>query len=192
MSTNNIISLKEWKDYTNAHYEMEERASLINKLCRDLEAKKVLEVGCNVGNNLKYLKGFCECHGVDFSDYALMKGKEINGFVNFKLTDAKDPLPYLDNEFDVVITRGLLIHIPNYQIHNVIKQLFRVSSKYIINIEYFGEDSKAIEFDRFGDNFIWFRDMRKLWSKFKCQILRHELVEDFGERRLEYLTIIQK
>lgn len=192
MNTNEIVTLKDWAEYTNAYQNSEERAVLISSLCIELEAKKVLEIGCNVGNNLKYLKGFSECHGMDFSDFAIKKGLELNPHINFKLSDVTIPFPYLNDEFDVVVTRGLLIHIPNHKIQDVLKQIYRVSSKYIINIEYFGEDGKPIEEQRFGNNFVWFRDMRKLWSKFKCQILRHELIEDLGDNRLEYLTIVRK
>ena len=70
-------------------------------------------------------------------------------------------------------------------------ELFRVSKKWIINLEYFGEDSKSISWKR-GDDLLWYRDMKAKWSNYDVEIISDlEIPEkiDSGKTRL---TVVRK
>lgn len=72
---------------------------------------RILEVGCNVGMQLRHLKrmGYTDLHGIDLQQYAI--DQMCAEGVTAEVGSATD-LPYNDRSFDLVFTSGLLIHIP--------------------------------------------------------------------------------
>jgi len=118
----------------------------------------VLEVGCNRGHNLKALefllgkqKGIV---GIDLNNYALDKAR-ANGLV-VQLGDAAS-VPYKDNSFDLVFTRGVLIHIPLAKLPTVLSELYRVSGRYIMIVEYFADEETMVPWRKEID-LLWKRD----------------------------------
>ena len=100
-------------------------------------------------------------------------------------------MPFEDSEFDFVVSRGVLIHIPNSDMPDVINELLRVSKKWICNLEYFGEDGKMISWKR-GNDLLWYRDMKQWWNKKDVELISEiDLPEelDIGKTRL---TIVRK
>ena len=70
-------------------------------------------------------------------------------------------------------------------------ELFRISKKWIFNLEYFGEDGKMIEWKR-GKDLLWYRNMKELWGEYDVEIISDieiPLEIDSGKSRL---TIIKK
>lgn len=102
---------------------------------------KVLEVGCNRGENLKSLRKvdrYIELYGCDVNQYALSRARRIKGVITVE-ADASE-LPYPDHCFDMVFTCGLLIHLDLGQLHETLYEIDRVSKKYVILMEYWGKD----------------------------------------------------
>ena len=100
-------------------------------------------------------------------------------------------VPFDNSEFDLVFTRGVLIHINQSDMDLAVKEMFRVSKKWIFNLEYFGEDGKGIDWKR-GEDLLWYRDMNKWWSKYDAEIVTEmDLPQsiDIGKTRL---TLIKK
>ena len=94
--------------------------------------KTILEVGCNRGCQLFKLKemGFSGLHGVEIQSYAIEKLKEVDGSINVKQGSILD-IPFPDNSFDLVYTSGVLIHISPKDIELALKEIIRVSRRYI-------------------------------------------------------------
>jgi len=181
-----------WNVYTkeNLGTEQQKLGDFIYHLTLGLGAKKICEVGTNVGNNLIGFPKTSDVTGVDLNEYALSINKEKHPEFKFDLASALD-LPYSDDSFDLVFTRGVLIHIDPTNIDKAIDELFRVSKKWIVNLEYFGEDSKSISWKR-GDDLLWYRDMKAKWSNYDVEIISDlEISEqiDSGKTRL---TIVRK
>lgn len=103
------------------------------------EAKSVLEVGCNTGNNLEcivdYLPRRQNAWGVDVNyraiDMAHVRHKEINCV----LASAYD-LPFRDDYFDLVFTCGVLIHQTPDEVDIVMQEIIRTSAHYVLAVEY--------------------------------------------------------
>ena len=73
-----------------------------------------LEVGCNVGGNLRWLAellGPENVAGVDVNEQALEILRERCPGVDVRLAPARE-LPFEDGAFDLVFTTGVLIHQP--------------------------------------------------------------------------------
>jgi len=160
-----------WNEYTeeNEGLIQEDLCKFIYHVSLSLGAKKILEAGCNIGNNLNGFPTNLEIFGLDMNENALKKA--ISKYPSFKFKKGSlTKIPYPDNYFDVVFTRGVLIHINPSDIENATKELVRVTKKWIFNLEYFGEDNKMIKWKR-GNDLLWYRDMEKRWNDLGLEII---------------------
>lgn len=128
------------------------------KTIKRLKPKNILEVGCGFGRNLKFLvgKGVApeKLTGVDFSKNLLGKA---GGFLKdkriaLKLADA-NALPFKDEEFVLVFTHGLLMHIPPKQVKRALGEIIRVSRQWLILIEETREKPGKINYFTFAHNY---------------------------------------
>ena len=181
-----------WKEYTEENIVKiaKEQSNFIYHIALTLGAKKICEAGCNIGNNLKGFPTSQQVYGFDMSKHALEKAKKKHPSFQFKEGNLNN-IPFEDESFDLVFTRGVLIHIHNDDLDNILKELFRVSKKWIFNLEYFGEDGKMINWKR-GKDLLWYRNMKERWSNFDVEIISDveiPLEIDQGKVRL---TIVKK
>ena len=160
-----------WNDYTdeNKNSIQEELSKFIYHITLGIGAKNVLEAGCNVGNNLNGFPHSFNVNGIDMNEKALNIARKRYPTFHFD-NGSILKMPYDDLQFDLVFTRGVLIHINQNEMPNVIQELFRVSKKWIINMEYFGEDEKMIDWKR-GKELLWYRNMKKWWAEKNIEII---------------------
>jgi len=100
---------------------------------------KILECGCNNGNNLAILKemGFSNLYGVEIFKKAVKEAQSNIPCATITEGTMLD-LPYKDNEFDVVFTSGVLIHQdPKDSLIKSLSEIYRVSNNFIIGLEDF-------------------------------------------------------
>lgn len=161
---------KLWNEYTDDNRkEQQELSKFIYFLSIGLGAKNICECGCNVGNNLSSFPNNFDVHGVDLNTYALEKAK--NKYPNFHFKEANiNNTSHADSSFDLVFTRGVLIHIQENEVDNVLNELVRISKKWILNLEYHGDDGKMIKWKR-GDDLVWYRNMKERWSTFNVDVI---------------------
>jgi len=155
-----------------------------------LGAHKILEAGCNIGNNLTSFPKEFDIHGIDMNKKAIEEAKKKYPSFTFKNGNISKT-SYENSYFDLVYTRGVLIHIPKSEIENCLNEFFRISNKWIMNIEYFGNDGEMIKWKR-GDNLLWYRNMKELWKNNDVEIISDvelPLGVDFGKMRL---TLVKK
>jgi len=109
-------------------------------LGRQLEARRILEVGCNIGLNLTRLAadGHFAVTGIDLNGYALQEARRRLPHANLLRATAYR-LPFADESFDLVFTCGVLIHIPPESLDDAIREIHRVSRRWIWCGEYFSE-----------------------------------------------------
>lgn len=124
---------------------------------------RILEVGCNVGNQLLLLKkmGFINLYGIELQDYAVEKAKSRTAQINI-IKGAACDIPFKDNYFDMVFTSGLLIHISPADVHMVLEEIFRCTREYIWGFEYYADLCTEINY-RGNKNLLWKNDFAKLY-----------------------------
>jgi len=130
-----------------------------------LENKKILEVGCNVGNQLRMLQkmGFNYLYGVELQPYAVQRAKDLTKGINI-IQGVGDDLPFKDEYFDLVFTSGVLIHIAPNTLPDIVKEITRCSKKYVWGFEYYSETFKDVEY-RGNMDALWKADYVKEYIK---------------------------
>ena len=127
--------------------------------------ESVLEVGANVGINLRGLRNLL---GTDVKIAAL----EPNPVAVENLRAAEDldlshiiegtcyDIPLPDNSMDLVFTCGVLIHIPPDGLEAAMREINRVAAKYVLCAEYFSHTPVEIPY-RDQTGLLWKRDFGK-------------------------------
>jgi len=124
---NGKFSLVRNKILRNYYYE---RYNFVSKLLSNdnvsnlIARKKVLDVGCGVGNFLDILYKFgFETYGIDFSESAIKKIHKRDAVVRSYIP----PIPFRDSSFDFVVALGFTEHVLNEK--NFIEEVYRVIKK---------------------------------------------------------------
>ena len=101
---------------------------------------KILEFGCGFGRHLEYLRRIpkLDVYGFDQSKsmvegmrWARKPWREKHVMIGQPLHE----LPYADGEFDVVFTVSVLIHIRPQDLHEILREMWRVSGGHVLHIE---------------------------------------------------------
>jgi pseudaminic acid biosynthesis-associated methylase len=118
------------------------------ELTSSIELGRVLEVGCNLGANLRWLAELLPPHqvyGVDINHSALAEVRRTIPTVNTVWAKALE-LPFRDRYFDLVYTTGVLIHQPPNAIEDVMREIVRCSNRYVLAGEYYAENLTEVPY----------------------------------------------
>jgi pseudaminic acid biosynthesis-associated methylase len=104
-----------------------------------LPSGRALEVGCNIGLQLELLhraNPALELHGIDPQSYALDRARRRLPAFRFHQASAFD-VPFGDASFDLVFTHGVLIHVAPDDWPRALREIHRVSRRFILCHEYY-------------------------------------------------------
>lgn len=107
--------------------------------------RRVLEVGCNTGANLRWLGAAGDVYGVDVNKAALAEVRRTLSDVNAVHAAGRE-LPFRDAWFDLTFTMGVLIHQPPEALPLVMAEIVRCSRKYVLCGEYFAEEPTQVPY----------------------------------------------
>jgi len=132
----------EWSDnYSKqkAQQRIDKGQYWLLKKIEELKPRKVLEIGCGFGKNLKFLLENLSYPpvliGFDISNSMVRKAKEnLHEKVLLGCGDI-NLLPFCDQTYDLVFTHATLMHVPEQNIKKAIHELERVAKQYLIIIE---------------------------------------------------------
>jgi pseudaminic acid biosynthesis-associated methylase len=151
--------------YTDRNdHEKPERVVSWQRLLDGIVPARALEVGCNVAWNLEYLRrlGVGEVYGIEPQLHAVERARWRGPQFNVMQGTAFD-LPFRDGWFDLSFTSGVLIHISPENIGQALDELYRVSKKWIVAIEYDHPVETEIKY-RGHTAALWKRDHGALWQ----------------------------
>lgn len=137
-------------------------ARVLASILGDRDPASVLDVGCNVGRTLRALRHIttAELHGVEPNDKARAIAADL-GIAEIHDGDTRS-LPYADGAVELVLTMAVLIHVPDADLEASYRELHRVSSRWILTMEYFSQSPQQVRW-RDQTDVLWKRDFGGLW-----------------------------
>jgi pseudaminic acid biosynthesis-associated methylase len=135
-------------------------------LLERIQVRTVLEVGCNVGANLRWLApllGPEHLYGVDINLAALDEIRRRLPGINTIVSPARE-LPFRDPWFDLVFTAGVLIHQPTATLPRVMGEVVRTARRYVLAIEYFAAEVEEVPY-RGQEGALFRRDYGRLYAE---------------------------
>jgi spore coat polysaccharide biosynthesis protein SpsF len=149
-------------------------AALFSKaLARTCSVHDILELGSNIGLNLMALRLLLPGAGLSAVEINKKAAEELKSNVpgvDLHLTSLLDFQP--ERTWDLVFTKGVLIHINPANLARAYDLMYRASSRYILTCEYYnpvpqqisyrGHENKLFKRDFAGDLLDRFPDLRLL------------------------------
>lgn len=120
--------------------------------------KSCLEFGANIGMNIKSLQLLfpqMKLSGIEINETASKELSDVIGKENVYNTSIFDI--NIDQKFDLVLIKGVLIHINPERLTEVYQKLYNHSSKYILIAEYYNPTPVTVQY-RGHDNKLFKRD----------------------------------
>lgn len=154
---------------------------------------RILEVGCNVGNQLLCLQtmGFSNLCGIDINSCAIEKAKQRTHGINLLKGSAFD-LPFKDSFFDLIFTSMVLVHIKPDDLPLAMSEIYRCSKKYIWGIEYHSETPTEIQYRGMSD-MLWRQNFIKLWLElFQLKVVKKEFLKYLDSDNVDVVYLLQK
>ncbi len=153
----------EYSSRKNNNYKIiEQRETEFKKYLKTTNGiNSVLEFGANIGLNLSILKSMIEglsLHAVEINQSAIKDLEKIVPAENIfegSFTEFTSTL-----KFDLVISRGVLIHLNPDDLPKAYEQLYTYTNKYILISEYFNTDPVSVDY-RGYQNKLFKRDFCK-------------------------------
>jgi len=177
----NLVSVEEMENLQRRDYGMsrtEMNSQFLGTLSQTL---KILEVGCNIGNQLLCLQriGFSNLSGVELQSYAIKIAKtRLKGIRIFQGSIFN--LPFKPESFDLIFTSGVLIHISPFDIKNALAEIYRCTRTYIWGFEYYARTSEEIKWHK-KRKMLWRNDFARLYQE------QFENLKLIQERHFRYL-----
>lgn len=155
---------------------------------------RILEVGCNVGNQLLLLQemGFQNLYGIEIQEYAVKKARLRLPHAEIQQASAFN-IPYPAECFDLVVTAGVLIHIAPSDISQALSEIHRCSSKYIWGHEYFSKNMTEVGY-RGHEALLWKASYSDLYLKqFKdIELIKQEFLPYLENSNVDCVFLMKK
>lgn len=121
--------------------------------------QSVLEVGCNIGQNLVALSSFAsDLHGIEPNAQVVELARRHPALAKADIRCGHGgELPFATASIDLVFTAGVLIHVAPESLPKVVDEIVRVSRRYVVCIEYFSPTPVAIQY-RGMEGYLFKRD----------------------------------
>jgi pseudaminic acid biosynthesis-associated methylase len=139
--------------FGDAYTERNEKASTSrekfwHELLDEFPGRFTLEVGCNLGANLRWIAshGRVECAaGVDINLSALRRLRESIPRAQALSATARE-LPFATAAFDLVFTMGVLIHQSPEMLPTVMDEIVRCSRRFVLCGEYYAPEPTEVPY----------------------------------------------
>ena len=188
-------------------------SSTFNRI-KGFNKKKVLELGCGTGNNLRFFRdlNFKEIIGIDGSKTAIeLARKNIKSKKIKLILDDFSKINFKSNYFDLIVDRGSITHNSKREINQIFEKLYKFLKKdglffsRMFSSRHYGNHTK-IKNKSFKDeinskeglttSFFNEHEIKKLFSKFKIISLHLEenksLIPDNRKNSAWWLIISKK
>lgn len=142
------------------------RLNMNDEFLRDLPKNlRVLEVGCNTGQQLEALRqqGFKNIAGIELQLYAAKHAR--NRAIGIPVLQGSGfEIPFKAGSFDLVFTSGVLIHIAPDDLSIIMSEIYRCTSRFIWGFEYYADNMTEINY-RGNSSVLWKTDHAAMFMR---------------------------
>ena len=154
----------------------------------------ILEVGCNMGNQLLLLEqmGFQNLFGIEIQPYALEKARSRLKYAQVTDASAFD-IPYPDNHFDLVFTSGVLIHISPDDLPRAVAEIYRCTHSYIWGLEYHASAVTQVNY-RSHNQLLWKMDYPEFYLRqfADLELVRSKMLPYLENSNVDCMFLLEK
>lgn len=161
----NALTLDEMEELYRKNFGVT-RSDLNRRFLSGMDnSTRILEVGCNIGNQLLSLQkmGFQNLCGIELQPYAVKHCMQRTHHIHGVCASAFN-IPFKDGHFDLVFTSGVLIHIHPSDVVDVMKEIHRCTKDYIWGVEYCAPEYTEVTY-RGQANLLWKTDFAALYLR---------------------------
>lgn len=177
------------KNFGVARSELNQR--FLANLPRDA---RILEVGCNEGNQLCALRemGFHQLYGIEVQEYALRRARKRLDNGRLALATAFE-IPFPDGFFDLVFTSGVLIHIAPPDLPKALGEIHRCAGAYIWGLEYYSPQPMEVNY-RGHQSLLWKADYAGLYMELFGDLdpVRREQIPYLEDSNVDCMFLLSK
>lgn len=180
-SERNLFSPPDLDNLYQRYYGIKRTALNQRFLAEIPRTASILEVGCNLGNQLLLLHemGFEDLTGIDVQEDIVKKAQSRVPWARVTEGSALK-IPFHDASFDMVFTSGLLIHIAPQDLPVAMNEIYRCARSWIWGFEYHSPQMTEVLY-RGHSELLWKADYARLYTETFPDL---ELV---SEQKLNYL-----
>lgn len=171
------------KEYTARNQvEWRNRIPFLRRMIELTNCGTFLDVGCNAGWNLRALREInkdFQMSGVDVNHDALLQAQEA-GFdvVNVPASEIDSVDDFSPGCAEMVITSGVLIHIPPSDLLKVMEQIVQAASQYVLAIEYDSPDEREVEYRGHAGR-LWKRPFGQIYAGLGLSIVETGVADGY-------------
>ncbi|MGA9798436.1 MAG: pseudaminic acid biosynthesis-associated methylase [Terriglobales bacterium] len=155
---------------------------------------RILEVGCNEGNQLCALRemGFHQLYGIEVQEYALRRARNRLDNGRLALATAFE-IPFPDGFFDLVFTSGVLIHIAPPDLPKALGEIHRCAGAYIWGLEYYSPQPMEVNY-RGHQSLLWKADYAGLYLELFGDLdpVRREQIPYLEDSNVDCMFLLSK
>jgi spore coat polysaccharide biosynthesis protein SpsF len=125
---------------------VEDRRRMWQRILLPLENRmpaRILEVGANIGLNLRALKSLCPAELLGLEPNEEARRRLVSDGVipeSNAIAGAGHAIPLPDGSVDLAFTCGVLIHVDPEALGQTCREIHRVTKRYVAAIEYFADE----------------------------------------------------
>lgn len=155
--------------------EWQKRIPFYQRIFDMTRFERVLELGCNAGWNLRAIAAVDDrvlLHGCDVNDAALHEAEKALPLAYFDLCPARDLIDFYGPGYicKLTMTAGVLIHIPEQEIWDVMRSMVQLSGEYVLAIEYDADKSEEVNY-RGHTGRLWRRPYGQMYQSLNMKLI---------------------
>ena len=154
----------------------------------------ILEVGCNVGHQLRHLQllGFRNLYGIEIQWDAIKRSRNVTKNIEI-LQGSAFELPFKSGSFDLVFTSGVLIHINPQHIHVALEEIFRCTRQYVWGFEYYSEKIEELEY-RGYQGYLWKGNLCQLYLDLfpSMRVVNEKKIKYVADDNVDQMFLLKK
>jgi pseudaminic acid biosynthesis-associated methylase len=154
---------------------------------------RILEVGCNIGNQLVLLQqmGYWNLFGIEIQTYALELARSRTK--NIVLSQGSVFRIPESSAFDLVFTSRVLIHVSIEDLGAAMDEIYRCAGTYIWGLEYYSPRVTEVNY-RNRNGLLWKTDYAKFYlDRFKdLELVREQRLPYLHNKNVDSMFLLRK